>query len=169
MINLYIFALALGLPVLLWVVLAGADAEAPGDGPFFFISLSTLLFMVTFFGGGGLVATWMGLNVMVTLVMALSVGVLAAGLNHSVFSWLRRTEASSEVYDHEIEGSVARVSIPVSKRKKGRVVLDVAGVRTQMTAKTVDDRIRMQKGDRVIIVGIESNVALITPIAPELQ
>lgn len=169
MINLYLFAFTLGLPVLLWVVFAGTDAEAPGEGPFMFISLSSVLFMVTFFGGGGLLATWMDLSVLITLAVAVTVGVMAAGLNHTVFSWLRRTEASSEVYDHEIEGSVARVAIPVSARRKGRVVLDVAGVRTQMTARTVDDRIRMRKGDRVLIVGIESNVALITPIAPELK
>ena len=176
---LYAFMLAAGAPVLLWFVFTGGDsdmdagAEVDGLGEVFaIIPLSSLAFIATFFGATGLVSEWLGTGAVFTLLLAVVVGVLAGGLNSAAFAYLRRSEASSEVSDREIEGSIARVSLPMSNELRGRIVLTVAGARTQMTAAPIDsldvDQ-TIEAGARVIIVRIEGGVALVTRLDPELE
>ena len=74
--------------------------------------------------------------------------------------------------DREIEGSIARVSLPITGERRGRIVLTVAGARTQMTAApidAVDDGQAIEAGARVIVVRIEGGVALVTRLDPELE
>ena len=176
---LYAFMLAAGAPVLLWFVFTGGDSEmdagAEMDGlseVFAVIPLSSLAFVATFFGATGLVSEWLGTGGVFTLLLAVVVGVLAGGLNSAAFAYLRRSEASSEVSDREIEGSIARVSLPISNERRGRIVLPVAGARTQMTAALIDaadgDQ-TIEAGARVIVVRIEGGVALVTRLDPELE
>lgn len=176
---LYAFMLAAGAPVLLWFVFSGGDADmeagAEADGlsdVFSVIPLSSLAFVATFFGATGLVSEWLGTGGVFTLLLAAVVGVLAGVLNSAAFAWLRRSEASSDVSDREIEGSIARVSLPMSNDRRGRIVLTVAGARTQMTAAPIDPLDggqAIEAGARVIIVRIEGGVALVTRLDPELE
>ncbi len=176
---LYAFMLAAGAPVLLWFVFSGGDAdmeagaEADGLGEVFsVIPLSSVAFIATFFGATGLVSEWLGTGAVFTLLLAVVVGVLAGVLNSAAFAYLRRSEASSDVSDREIEGSIARVSLPMSNERRGRIVLTVAGARTQMTAAPIDpldEDQTIESGARVIIVRIEGGVALVTRLDPELE
>ena len=134
---LYAFMLAAGAPLLVWFVFSGGDAEvdagAEVDGlgeVFTIIPLSSLAFVATFFGAAGLLSQQIGTGPIVTLLVAVVIGVLAGGLNSAAFAYLRRSEASSEVSDREIEGSIARVSMPISSERRGRIVLTVAGARS---------------------------------------
>ena len=176
---LYAFMLAAGAPLLLWFVFSGGDAEveagAEVDGLseiFTIIPLSSLAFVATFFGATGLVSEWLGTGAIATVLLAVVVGVLAGALNSAAFAYLRRSEASSEVSDREIEGSIARVSLPITSERRGRIVLTVAGARTQMTAAPIDplgDDEIIGAGARVIIVRIEGGVALVTRLDPQLE
>ncbi len=176
---LYAFMLAAGAPVLLWFVFSGGaadvDAGAEVDGlseVFSVIPLSSLAFVATFFGATGLVSEWLGTGAVFTVLLAVVVGVLAGALNSAAFAYLRRSEVSSEVSDREIEGSIARVSLPIASERRGRIVLTVAGARTQMTAAPIDpldDDQTIEAGARVIIVRIEGGVALVTRLDPELE
>ena len=176
---LYAFMLFAGAPVLLWFVFSGGDADmeagAEMDGlsdVFSVIPLSSLAFIATFFGATGLVSEWLGTGTVFTLLLAAVVGVLAGALNSAAFAYLRRSEASSDVSDREIEGSIARVSLPMSNERRGRIVLTVAGARTQMTATPIDpldDDQTIEAGARVIIVRIEGGVAHVTRLDPQLE
>ena len=176
---LYAFMLAAGAPLLLWFVFSGGDAEMDGGGEvdglsevFAVIPLSSLAFVATFFGATGLVSEWLGTGAAFTLLLAVVVGVLAGGLNSAAFTYLRRSEASSEVSDREIEGTIARVSLPMSNERRGRIVLTVAGARIQMTSSPIDpldDGRAIEAGARVIVVRIEGGVALVTRLDPELE
>ncbi len=176
---LYAFMLCAGAPVLLWFVFGGGDADmeagAEVDGlsdVFSLIPLSSLAFIATFFGATGLVSEWLGSGTVVTLLLAVVVGVLAGALNSAAFAYLRRSEASSDVSDREIEGSIARVSLPMTSEQRGRIVLSVAGARTQMTAAPIDplhDDEAIETGARVIVVRIEGGVALVTRLDPQLE
>lgn len=173
MTGLYVFTLAAGLPLLLWFALSGGDADgtdidSDGDGVFSVISLSTVAFVVTFFGGMGLVGGWLGASAVATFVLALIVGSIAGALNSAAFAWLRRSSTSSEVSDRELEGSIARVALDIGPSRRGRIVLDVAGARSQMTAEPVDGS-DIEAGARVIVVGVEGGVALVTRLDPELE
>ena len=128
--------------------------------------------MATFFGATGLASEWLGTGPVFTLLLAAVVGVLAGALNSAAFAYLRRSEASSQVSDREIEGTIARVSLPMSSERRGRIVLTVAGARTQMTAAPIDplsDGQTIESGARVIVVRIEGGVALVTRLDPELE
>ncbi len=173
---LYAFMLAAGGPVLLWFVFNGGDAdleagaEAEGLGEVFsVVPLSSLAFVATFFGAAGLVSEWIGTGAIMALVVALVVGVLAGALNSATFAYLRRSEASSDVSDRELEGSIARVSLPMSKDSRGRIVLTVAGARSQMTAAPIEDGETIEAGARVIVVSVEGGVALVARLDPELE
>ena len=171
MTGLYVFMLAAGLPLLLWFAFSGGDADGldvDGDGVFSVISLATIAFVLTFFGGTGVIGGWLGTSAVVTFVLALIVGVVAGGLNSAAFAWLRRNSSSSDVSDRELEGTIARVALHVAPSQRGRIVLDIAGARSQMTAAPIDDS-DIEVGARVIVVGIEGGVALVTRLDPELE
>ena len=166
---LYAFMLAAGAPLLLWFVFSGDDSDAE---VFSVIPLSSLAFVATFFGATGLASEWLGTGPVFTLMLAVVVGVLAGALNSATFGYLRRSEASSDVSDREIEGSIARVSLPMSSGRRGRIVLTVAGARTQMTAAPIDplgDGQTIEPGAQVIVVRVEGGVALVTRLDPELH
>ena len=93
---------------------------------------------------------------------------LRVGLNSAAFGWLRRNSSSSDVSDRELEGTIARVALHVAPSQRGRIVLEIAGARSQMTASSVDDS-DIEVGARVIVVGIEGGVALVTRLDPGLE
>ena len=171
MTAVYAFCLAAGAPLLLWFAFGGGDADGGGgdldgdvdsDSVFALFSVSTLAFVVTFFGGTGLLATWLGAGAASAFVVAVIVGLAAGVLNRWVFAWLRRTEMSSEVSDRDLEGTIARVNLAVAANGRGRITLEVAGARTQMTAAATDGA-AIAQGTQVIVVGVEGGVALVTP------
>ncbi len=175
MTALYIICLAIGAPLVVWFAFSGGDADGAGadadadGGVFSLIPLSTVAFFMAFFGMAGLVTQFLGAGAFGSLFLALALGGAAGLLNSAAFAWLRNNEVSSEVTDRELEGSIAMVSLPVSTERRGRIVLDVAGSRTQMTAQLTDGDEELREGDRVIIVRVDSGVALVTRLDIELE
>ncbi len=169
---LYLFFLAVGAPLLLWMVFVG-DSDGgdglslDGDGDMTVIPLSAIAAFMATFGGIGMIGDLTGAGFLITLVLAI---VLAAGVgfaSHLLFKWIKAPGASSEVTDAELEGKIARVSLPVSDRFRGKIVLDVAGAREQMTASPADGS-EIEVGEPVVIVRIEHGVALVAPMPPDL-
>ena len=120
MTALYLFCAAVGIPLLLWFSLAGdADGgdgfgDADADGPLAFLSLSTLSFVLGFFGLTGLLLDIVGTAGLLTLLVAIITAIAAGAFNSAAFRWLRRNSNSSEVMDHELEGMIADVALPIS-------------------------------------------------------
>lgn len=174
MTGLYIFFLAVGGPLLVWFAFAGdADADgfggdADGDGPFSVIPLSTLAFVMAFFGATGLILGATGASAVIAFVLAVLVGAVAGTLNSAAFAWIRRNSASSDVSDRELEGSIGTATMPIGPSRRGRIIVEIAGAREQMTASPADGS-DIQQGSRVVIVGIEQGVALVAPLGPELE
>ena len=151
---------------------AGGEVDGLSE-VFTIIPLSSLAFVATFFGATGLVSEWLGTGGVFTLLMAVVVGVLAGGLNSAAFAYLRRSEASSEVSDREIEGSIARVSLPITERAarpdrapRGRCPHPDDG---RAHRSLLDGDQTIEAGARVIVVRIEGGVALVTRLDPELE
>ena len=175
MTNLYLFCAAVGVPLLLWFVFAGdgdggdgfGDADG-GDGLLGFLPLSTIASLLAFFGLGGLLFDVTGATGVVAFVLAVVVGVVAGGINTGALRWLRSNSTSSEVMDHELEGTIANVALPISTEHRGKIILTKAGAREQMTAAPVDGS-SIDPGERVVIVRVERGVALVTPLGPDLE
>ncbi len=177
MTPLYVFCAAVGVPLLLWFAFVGdadglgdggVDAGDGGEGPLSIIPLSTPAFVVAFFGVTGLVAGWIGVSAGAALVAAVVVGLVAGGLNSAAFAWLRRNSVSTDLAPAEIEGRFARVTVPVSRSRRGRIVVELAGQPRTFTARAADDD-GLEAGERVIVVGFDGPVALVVRAAPELR
>lgn len=196
MIGVYLFALALGGPVLAWILFAGlqggadasghlgdlgggdlgsgdpgggdaGDSGGHGDTVLSFMSLSSISFMLTFFGVTGLVSAALGASTLTAFVLAVVIGFGTGALNSAAFRWIRRNSTSSEVSNRELVGSIARVLLPVDSEHRGRIAVTVAGAREQMTADPADGS-TMDVGDRVVIVEVSNGVALVASLDPNL-
>lgn len=175
MTNLYLFCAAVGVPLAVWFVFAG-DGEAGdgfgdadgGDGILGFLPLSTVASLLAFFGLGGLLFDMTGAAGVVAFVLAVVVGVTAGAINTGALRWIRNNSSSSEVMDHELQGTIAHVSLPISTEHRGKIVLTKAGAREQMTAAPVDGS-TIDSGERVVIVRVEGGVALVHPFGPDLE
>ena len=101
MTALYLFCAAVGIPLLLWFSLAGdADGgdgfgDADADGPLAFLSLSTLSFVLGFFGLTGLLLDIVGTAGLLTLLVAIITAIAAGAFNSAAFRWLRRNSNSA--------------------------------------------------------------------------
>jgi len=202
MIGIYLFSLALGGPVLAWILLAGMEGGADGgghlgdlgsgdlgsgdlgdlggdlgdlggdhgphgDGVLSFLSLSTIAFVLTFFGLTGLVSGWLGASTVVAFVLAVVIGFSTGSLNSAAFRWIRHNSASSDVSNRDLEGMIAQVLLPVDSQHRGRIAVKIAGAREQMTAEPADGS-SMVPGDRVVIVEVSRGVALVASLDPAL-
>ena len=170
----YIFCLAVGAPLLLWFAFAGdAGADGPGadasdSGPFSVISLSSVAFVLAFFGLSGVIGSATATAEVLVFVFAVVVGVVAGAINTAAFSWLRRHSNSSDVADSELEGSIADVALPISSDQRGKIIVSKAGAREQMTAAPADGSV-IDPGQRVVIVSVDRGVALVAPLGPDLE
>ena len=87
MTALYLFCAAVGIPLLLWFSFAGdADGgdgfgDADADGPLAFLSLSTMSFVLGFFGLTGLLLEIVGTAGLITLLVAIITAVAAASIS----------------------------------------------------------------------------------------
>jgi len=197
-ISLYLFSLAVGGPVLAWILFAGLEGGADagdlgdlgsgdlgdiggghfgdmgggdhgthGDGVLSFLSLSSIAFVLTFFGITGLVSEGLGASTVLAFVLAVVLGFGTGLMNSAAFRWVRKNSTSSDVSNRELEGSIARILLPVDSQHRGRIAVSVAGAREQMTAEPADGS-AMSVGEKVVIVGVVNGVALVASLDPAL-
>ena len=194
MMPLYIFCAVLGIPLVLLFAFGGSDVdggveldggldfggdvELGGDADFDIgdttaryrrIPVSSYAMLLAFFGGAGVISTWVGVGSAATLILAVVIGVLAAFTNTALFSYLRNTDSDSQLTDRQIEGRVATVSVPIEADKRGRVWFDTGSERVQLTAGSVDAvATSLGRGEQVVIVSMSNGVAQVMPIDPGL-
>lgn len=173
--GLYLFFLAVGAPLLLWMVFVG-DADGgdgvgldfDGDGDMTVVPLSAVAAFMATFGGIGVIGELTGAGFLATLILAIVLSLGVGFASHRLFRWIKAPGASSEVTDAELEGKIARVSLPISDDFRGKIIVDAAGAREQMTAAPADGS-SMAVGEPVVIVRIERGVALVAPMIPDLS
>ena len=141
----------------------GADVDVGSEGGFFtWVSISSVAFAATVFGLSGLITVWVGASPLPGMLISVGMGVLGATFHNTLFAWLRRTEASSEVTDQDLEGAKGLVVLGVSAERRGQIVVEAAGQRLRISALPAKREDRLAKGDTVRIVEVDGGVALIT-------
>lgn len=172
--GLYLFFLAVGAPLLLWMVFVGdADGDGvgldlDGDGDLTIIPVSAVAGFMATFGGIGLIGDLTGAGFLITLIFAVAAGLAIAIATQKLFTLAGDSETSSEVTDAELEGTIARVALPVSDERRGKIIVDIAGAREQMTASPADGS-SIDAGERVVIVRVAGGVALVAPLGRDLE
>lgn len=161
--SIYVVVFAVSMVLLSLSLFTGSDFEIlPG------IPAMAILFVALFFGATGWLFEVSGINATVTLVAAIIIGLKAGGVLTYIFRWLSRNESSSHVMDKELEGSVAKVHIPLSNKRKGVITTQVAGAHTKMTAVAVEGAGEIEAGTDVLLLGFKSNVAIVAPLSHDL-
>lgn len=179
MASLYLFCAVLGGGLVLFSLLGGSDGDAGigdsldadgagGAGGFGagqlllgLFRVRNLTFLLAGFGVTGLLGTWAGLGGMATAVIAALMGVAAMVTVHAVFAWLRHTDSAVDVLsDADLEGTLARVELPLQPGTRGRVSCVASGRQIYLTARLAPDATQpLAPGAAVVILRMDAGVA----------
>ena len=191
MTGIYLFAAAVGIPLVVWFLVAGVDDGGGGEGGggdggdagggagggadgisaimFRLLPLNSLAIASAGFGVTGLALGALGSGTGATLLAAVGVAVLAAVLNSVVFSFLRRSESTSEIGDATLAGSIGRVVVPVAEAHRGRIALSVGDQPVYLSAEAIPGTAALSAGDPVLVVEVADGIARVTRLDRELE
>jgi membrane protein implicated in regulation of membrane protease activity len=180
--GVYLFAAAVGIPLVLWFLLAGVDdgggdggdaGDAGGEGltavMFRLVPLNSLAIAAAGFGVTGLALTALDVAGGATLLAAVGIAVLAAVLNSVVFSFLRRSESTTEVSDAALAGAIGRVVVPVAAAHRGRIAVSVGDQPVYLSAEAIPGTAALEAGDPVLVVEVARGIARVTRLDRELE
>ena len=188
MTGVYAFAAIVGWPFLLFFVFFGgeggdvdadfdvdidvdADLEASGGmgggiaaALLSLLSFRSIVFFLAFFGATGLILTALSTGSAVALVVAIALGLFAAGLNNRVFRYLKSTSVGTDVSDRVLSGAVGRVTVPISVTSKGRITCEVEGQTINLTAVPFDanEDGEFAVGESVVVVEVNQGTARVS-------
>lgn len=190
MLGLYLFAMVVGVGLVLFSVVAGVDSDASdidlgsdvdadldidvehaglmasmGDLALGLFRPRNLTFLLAAFGTTGTLLSLAGTPDAATFLLASSMGVGAWLLTHAVFTWLRRTDSAIDALsDRDLEGAIGTVTLPITPGHRGRITIVVAGRQTYLTARLEDsiDR-QLPVGTEVLIRHTDGGVAEVIP------
>ncbi len=190
MVGVYLFCAVLGGGLVLFSLLGGDSDDGlaeglevePGSGSgasstgvagellLGFFRVRNLTFLLAAFGVTGLLGHWLRLAPLVTAVLAAALGLVSAMLVHATFTWLRRTDSAADVLeDSDLEGSFARVVVPIAPGGRGRISCEASGQQLYLTARISGEAGEpLPVGAPVVILRMEAGVAEVTS-APSLE
>lgn len=178
---LYLVAAAAGVPLVAWFLLGGADEGGDSGGGaddsfggvmLRLLPLSSVALAVATFGVTGVALGLAGASSVTTLLAAVLVGLAAGALNSTAFAYLRRSESTSSLEDHQFVGSTGRVVMPVGDGRRGRIAVSLGNQQRYLSAQSlpgehIDDELEV--GSAVLIVDLQAGVASVTRLDPELS
>lgn len=184
MFGVYLFCTILGGGLVLFSLLGGAehdagmgdDLDAGGHGAsssgliLGIFRVRNLTFLLTAFGITGLLGSWLNVGSVLTAILAGAMGISAMFLVHGVFTWLRRTDSSVDVLnDSDLEGSFARVVVPLRPGGLGRISCVASGQQLYVTARLPAEAVEvLPVGAPVVVLRMHAGVAEVSA-APGLE
>lgn len=147
----------------------GHGDHGHGDGGFLPIFLSLRFWTFTFlaFGLSGSLVHYLDLaSSIVTLGMAIGLGLGAGVLASLTFRALSRSEANSGATERDAVGQVGRVLLPLGKGARGKVRIELKGQTVDYVATTDDDR--LEAGQMVMIEEMRDTTAHVSRAPAEL-
>lgn len=146
---------------------SGGASIADGIGDFVasLLTFRTLVFFATFFGVVGIVFAQLGYSEPIPFITASVLGVFAGVVNARLVDYVKRTEVSSHVTSQDINGSRARVVLPIGVDRKGRIEVSLGGQPTYMVALPYrPDTAELIMGAEVVVVEVKEGTALVAPL-----
>jgi membrane protein implicated in regulation of membrane protease activity len=151
---------------------AGADIDVDLDGDVSgegvtstiqYFSFRNIIFFVAFFGLTGLILSKLGTPSIATFVVASSLGLFSAGLGHKVMAYLKQSEAGGSVNMRDLEGVAAKVTVDVTKSRRGKITVSSKDRIFQLLAQVAEEASRdhFKFGDSVTIIKVEDNTAFV--------
>lgn len=144
----------------------GGAHHAGGPSPF---NLMSALAFLTWFGGAGFVLYYLlAWAALLSLAAALLAGFAGGAVIFLVLSrvlWPNQTVMRPEEY--RLEGTIARVSVPIREGRVGEVVFSKGGTRRSEGARSLDGS-PIARGTEVVILRYERGLAVVQPWATYL-
>lgn len=133
------------------------------------LTFRTLTFVALFFGVVGALLNRLDYPEPLPFVVALALGLFAGVLNARLMAYLKRSDTTSHLTERDLRGTLARVVLPITDGRRGRVEIDMAGQPTFMVALPYKDGSPdLATGERVVVVEVRQGTAYVTA-APELS
>lgn len=178
MFALYVFSAVVGLSLLALGMLGGeggpddfefdldvdGDLDAPGGDASWkkFFSLRAGAYFMAGFGATGLLLTFLDTAPLLTLGLALGMGVGSGGLIVSLFGWLRRSEGGFATPSDSYIGAMGEVRLPIRETTPGSVAIQHRGRTLVMRARPMGE----PKSDpstwtRILVVDVEDRQGIL--------
>jgi membrane protein implicated in regulation of membrane protease activity len=131
-------------------------------------SLRNIIFFAAFFGLTGATLTWLGFSSVLTLSMAIILGLFSAALMYNSMKYLTKSQSGAELHTHSLKGCRGRVLVDISRGQKGKISVDVNGRILQLPARVseIAEREDFHYGENVLIVEMEDGTAHIIESDP---
>jgi len=172
MFYIYIASLIIGGGIISYSLMFG-DTDTDGfdsqhsdmdtSGPLGFLSLRNVIFFLTFFGLTGSLLDFFDFFGFVAFFIALIVGIGAGYSNHKLYKYLIATESGDPTDLRDLIGKPARVKLPISKNRKGMLVLESGGRTIDIIAMIDEssDSEKIEQGQEVLITNFDNNIAYV--------
>lgn len=188
MAALYLFTAIVGWLFVAIFVFFGADADIDADVDFDadldldvdadldlettfwsdfagdYLSIRGLVFFLAGFGLTGFVLdVILGVNALLSFLLAILMGVLGAFLNGQLKKLVRKDSADSNLRLADLRGALGQVVLPVKAESRGRITLEVAGHKRYMVARPYREGPDLEVGQKVVVIDVEGATALVAP------
>lgn len=141
--------------------MAGRGAGHAVNGISWFNAMTIMTYLAWFGGIGYILSTHSQLVALVTLAIAATAGLFAAGL---VFKFMARfvkvSDAQMLDWDYRIEGTVGTISSPIRGDGTGEMIFEQRGVRKSVGARSEDGK-PLPNGTEVAITRYEDGIAYV--------
>lgn len=144
---------------------------APDGGAMSALNVSTITAFVTWFGGAGYLLSSLGtLPAALILLAAAASGVVGASIvSYALVRVLLPGQtAPMRPEDYRLEGTVARVSVPVGGGRTGEVIYTRHGKTCSEGARS-EDGTELPRGTEVVILGYERGIAHVAALDKLLE
>jgi membrane protein implicated in regulation of membrane protease activity len=140
---------------------SGHSSQGHGHSP---INFTTILAFLTGFGGTGyILLKYNGLSGILILLIALGIGfVIAAALFMFLSKVLMRDEHVMKAENYQIEGTLGTVTTAIPLQGTGELKYVLGGTTRSIGVKEQQGQ-EVSRGTKVVIVGIEKGIAIVTP------
>lgn len=128
-----------------------------------FLSFRNGVYFMAFFGLTGTVLTMLSIPGIIAFLSSVGLGMFSAYTGYRFMGYLSRTQSGQPVNLFDLQGRLAEVSLTVSRKQPGKIVLETGGQRHQLIARTAEESSKgtFHGGDHVIISRIENGVAFV--------
>ncbi len=136
-----------------------------GDFVSSMLSFRSMVFFAAFFGLTGTALTVLDTSVVITLIVAVVLGLFASGLNTALFRYVLSRETDSTFSNADLSGRPAHVVLPMGPGRKGRIRVDIGGQPQYLVALPFGPTEEQYDiGTSVVVVEIENATALVAPL-----
>ena len=180
MFTAYIFCLAVGGGLLALSLFGDAldtevdvgvddlDVDVHGGDVARLLSLRTLIYASFGFGAVGALLTtlWDGGRPIATGVIATTTGLASGLLISTLFRFLKVTDSGAQPEEMSFVGLTGEVALDITLESLGSVSVQRGMRRYRIRAKysAADEVSRLAVGAPIVVVGMESGIALVTPV-----